>query len=280
MPAPRLDAFLDAAAKVLDPADPESFWSCREPFRALLTSGFLAELLQRQLGFCLSGTGELIQAGTGFSGRLALAGGMQLDILLVEPGHAPDELIGYPSHVLIGVVGRTAHARLTLARYRHGASYRNEQFDAETALAREPDELLGAGDVAGVRAGREVFRLVAAAAPCAVILLQSKPFLQYAWQYDPDTGKPRQAICPDSATFRLFYTTRLLKEIQGPGNVAALLHISHHRSHFVRWSALQALFANDRSAALERLEEALDDPHPRVRDAARRALGRAAAQAG
>jgi len=272
----QLAAFVEAASATLDPLDGESFWSCREAFRGLLASGFLSELLSVQLEYCLCGDGELIQAGTGWSGRVALPNGMQLDILLVEPGSAPDELIGYPSHVLMGFSASVSGAALTLGRYRHGASYRNDLFDQEEVPLREPDQILRMNDVADVAAGRELFRFLSADAPITVVMLQSKPLLQFAWQYDVDSLRPARAICPDPATFRLFYMTRLLKEIPAPGNIESLLRISHHRSHFLRWSALQALFANDQATALARLEEAADDPHPRIFTAARNALGRLA----
>lgn len=74
---------------------PSTFWSCRAPFQALLGGRSLEELARAQFEYCLSGTGELVQAATGSSARVALPCGGQLDILLLDPAVEIDKLLSY-----------------------------------------------------------------------------------------------------------------------------------------------------------------------------------------
>jgi len=272
----QLDEFSRAICQTYNVEDPSTFWTCRPHFTRLLASGFLADLLSTQLGYCVSGQGEIVQAGSGSSARIVLPSGAQLDILLVDPTVLDDKLFSYPSHGMMGFAAGADHAELVLERYRHVEPYRNDVFDRQAALVRQPDQVLRAMELAEVRAGWEAFRIRSVTRPIPLVLLQSKPALEFAWQYDPGTLLPLQAICPGSSAYRLFYATKLLGEVSGPRNTEALLRISRHKSHFVRWAALQALFAVDLDAARERLAGAVDDPHPRVREAAQSALTRLA----
>ncbi|KYF48009.1 hypothetical protein BE04_47885 [Sorangium cellulosum] len=270
----QLSSFSAAISETYNIEEPSTFWTCRPHFERLLGSGFLADLLSTQLGYCLSGQGEVIQAATGSSARVMLPSGVQIDILLLDPTVDDDKLLSYPSHVLMGFASASDDARLVLERYRHVEPYRNDVFDGRAMLEKQPDQVLRPMDVSEVSAGWEVFRLRSVDRPIPLVLLQSKPFLDFAWQYDPGTLMPMQAICPNSSAYRLFYTTKLLGEVTGRGNIESLLRISEYKSHFVRWSALQALFAVDAEAGRARLAGAVDDPHPRIRGAAKKALAR------
>jgi hypothetical protein len=242
-----------------------------------LRSDFLAELLRIQLGYCLSGRGEIVRAANGSTARIVLPNGAQVDIVLVEPGGGAEAtLTGYPSHAMMGFASALDDTQLALERYKHVEPYRNDVFDRGAALVRQPDQVLRSLEVAEVSAGWEVVRFRAIHRAIPLVLLQSKPVLEFAWQYDAETLLPIQAICPGSAAYRLFYSTKLLAEVRGERNVETLLRISRHTSHFVRWSALQALFALDLEAGRERLATAVDDPHPRIRETARQALRRLA----
>jgi hypothetical protein len=268
----QLDEFSRAICQTYNVEDPSTFWTCRPHFTRLLGSGFLADLLSIQLGYCLSGQGEIVQAGSGSSARIVLPNGAQLDILLVDPTVLDDKLFSYPSHGMMGFASGGDDARLVLERYRHVEPYRNDAFDRQAALVRQPDQVLHAMELTEVSAGWEAFRIRSVTRPIPLVLLQSKPALEFAWQYDPGTLLPLQAICPGSSAYRLFYSTKLLGAVTGQRNVEALLRISRHKSHFVRWAALQALFAIDLDVGRERLATAVDDPHPRVREAAQHAL--------
>lgn len=271
MPA-RLSDFCDEISKTYRTEDPTTFWTCRDPFARLLGSGFLTELLEMQLGYCLSGRGEIVKAANGTSARIALPGEAHLDILLVDPGSLYSSLIGYTSHAMLGYAPELGDVGLVVERYHHAGAYRNDVLDRGAKLTRQPDQLLRGGQVVTVEAGREVFRFGGVARAIPLVVLQSKPCLDFSWQYDAATLAPVQSICPASTAYRLYYSTKLLAEVPGARNAETLLRISHHPSHFVRWAALQALFAVDADAGYARLAAATDDPHPRIRDAAARAL--------
>jgi HEAT repeat protein len=112
--------------------------------------------------------------------------------------------------------------------------------------------------------------------PIVLVILQSSPFLDFSWQYDPSTLRPFQAVSPNVNAYRLYYATKLLAEVHAEGSAESLLRISEHKAHFVRWAAMQALFRLDHGRAAERLTAALDDAHPSIRNASRKALDRLA----
>lgn len=272
MMPPRLNEFCTTIFETYDIEDPSTFWACRPHFTRLLSSDFLAELLRIQLGHCLSGSGEIIRAANGSTARIELPHGAQLDVLLIQPDIVDSKLIGYTSHVMMGFASGFDDTRFEIERYKHVAPYRNDVFDRQAALVRQPDQVLRSMEVAEVSAGWEIVRFRSVNRAIPVVLLQSKPLLEFSWQYDSETLLPVQAICPGSAAYRLFYSTKLLAEVRGERNIETLLRISRHTSHFVRWSAMQALFALDLEVGRKRLATAVDDPHPRIRDAAHHAL--------
>jgi hypothetical protein len=286
MMSPHLEVFSHAIDKLYRAEDAGTFWSCRPAFTDLLASPFLAEVVRDQLRCCLTGQGELLKAGSGMSARVELPSGVHLDFLLLDPAALDVQLFSYPWHSMMGMVGgvprgddgpRRGDTELIVERYRHVPPYRNDLFDPHAALAPLPDVSLTPGRVLDVEAGWDAFRIRAVSRAVPLVLLHSKAVLEFAWQYDAVTLEPRQAICPRSSAYRLFYATKLLGEVPAAGSAEALLRISGHPSHFVRWAALQALFSVDPAAAQRRLLEATDDPHPRVRQAAQLAAAQLAA---
>jgi HEAT repeat protein len=65
------------------------------------------------------------------------------------------------------------------------------------------------------------------------------------------------------------------KESVGPAydlNIDLVKRYADHEYHYVRWAAIQNLCYHDIEMGRPFLIKSLEDPHPQVRDAARRAL--------
>ncbi len=56
--------------------------------------------------------------------------------------------------------------------------------------------------------------------------------------------------------------------------VPLISSLADHPSHAVRWAVVQALGRLDPQAALQHLRQAVNDPHPHIRNAAQKTLAR------
>jgi hypothetical protein len=95
--------------------------------------------------------------------------------------------------------------------------------------------------------------------------------------YDRANLRPWLVQAGEPASTQIVCLARALARLGAASSLPGLDEASNHPHHFVRWAAIQAMSAIDRTRALDRVQKALADPHPDVRDAARRSLEKAAA---
>jgi HEAT repeat protein len=92
------------------------------------------------------------------------------------------------------------------------------------------------------------------------------------WTYSRETLRPLKPTPASLSANHLEYAIGTLLHLDHPDAVAALSGLASHPAHHVRWSAIRAVVELDPERGAALLTAALADPHPHVRNAARRGL--------
>lgn len=185
-----------------------------------------------------------------------------------------DTLVNYPANTLVMVRGG---APVTVDWYclAPGASF--DVFDATLAIRHESTERHGDGSLIQVDARRR-FPVLPEGQGVTWIALASAPVNAQIVSFERETLRPLGAsmACEDHSVLCV------MLELLAPGTpdypLAAVLDLTRHPDHHVRWAAVAALGRHDGAAALGIVRSlAASDSHRFVRTAAQRTLDRLAA---
>lgn len=245
----------------------------REPLETLLRSGAIAARLRAELSDVLadgdralwwecwnrdglwSRHGVLLLAGPGWSLHLSRYTSSSSGIFTLS------------QYACIGV----AAGGMTLSTYATDESFRNAYFERGQQVRLNREIELGVGRAEALQAADAAFK-VEISGPSIVALLLSDSAADLQWRFDPVTLQADSAISARLGDSELIGIARAMAALRCEQAPQALMELSRHPRHFVRWSAIQQLAGVDRDAALQRLHEALDDEHGDIRAAARRTL--------
>ncbi|WP_181259121.1 HEAT repeat domain-containing protein [Pseudoduganella armeniaca] len=262
---------------------PDHLATLAEPLRALFgRPGMLEELVNCYLRRVLDGTMHGGDAS------------VQVDMLLLC--HAPvlslrvikdradvaslavrpwrDTLVNYPANTLILVRGG---APVTVDWYclQPGATF--DVFDASLAIRYESTERYADGSLIQVDARRR-FPVLPEGRGVTWIALASAPVNAQIVSFERDTLRPLGASMASEDHSVLCVLLDLLEPHAPDYPLAAVLALTAHPDHHVRWAAVTALGRHDGAAALGVVRAlAAGDSHRFVRTAARRTLERLAA---
>lgn len=248
---------------------PEGLLGCASALSALLRGDGLERYLSGTLERLL-GEPDFAPASSG--GALVLARGRRwrLALHVLAPSAPPAMIEGPAEHLLLGGMGP---APLEVEAYTEGPVARDDVFDPARRLIPEAPRTLVRGEVLGLVAGRDVI-VPRPSVSTVIVAAITGPVRTLRWLYDATTRQAVRTIAGDPTASRLELVAQLLAELGGAAAAPALLQMTQHSAHHVRWGALRALARVDTEAALVRLRLAADDPHPHVRTAARRTLTR------
>jgi HEAT repeats len=265
---PALAAFLDEAEAALAGSGREALWACEPAFVALLETDFVRALLDAELAAIVAEPTHIVEDSSRFS--WALAGTARLELALLPLPVAEEErvrfLYGSPRHRLVAGLGP---ARVAL--YRHEQDHPSDVFDRSVALTTLGERGLGPGEVLALRAFRDV--LDPLPAPRAYLVeLSSTEQDRLRWTYARDSLRPHSPTPASRSTNLIEYAVWALVQLGHPDPLPALRRVAEHPVHHVRWTAIRAAIEVDPAAGRALLERATEDPHPHVRDAARRGL--------
>jgi hypothetical protein len=276
-------AFVMQARAALQQHGPDHLPSLAEPMRALFgRPGVLEELvdcyLRRVLDGAMHGGDPCIQVD-----MLLLCHGPALSLRVIKDradvaslAALPwrDTLVNYPSHTLILPRGG---APVTVDWYclRPGASF--DVFDATLAIRHETTERYAEGSLISVDARRR-FPVLPEGQGVTWIALASAPVNAQIVSFDRDTLRPLGASMASEDHSVLCVLLDLLAPHAPDYPLAAVMDLTAHPDHHVRWAAVTALGRHDGAAALPIVRAlAAGDSHRFVRTAARRTLERLAA---
>jgi hypothetical protein len=250
----------------------ESFWKCDALFRELCTSAFFTDCVNYELRRLIDVPTYLPAQTTEFEMLIYRSEELSLVLKSLHFAGRQNRLFGLPEDHLISVLGDDqAHLEL----YLQPQPLPNDVFDRHRLLTRLGTTVLRSGEVAAFRAATDIFALrTPPERPIIAAFLASRAKMRLRWEYDPSTLAPLRAVAADTAASRLEFTAWMLAELGDRSAVPALSSLLDHQDHFVRWSAVRAMFRLDAVAGREVLGRALHDPHEHVRNAASRSLAK------
>ncbi|PSJ40504.1 HEAT repeat domain-containing protein [Allosphingosinicella deserti] len=161
---------------------------------------------------------------------------------------------------------------------------------APEALHRRPAGLAAPEPVAispygigNYRAYTEIADLSGADREVPLLVVHSRARGETTWVFDRRTGAPIGLTDNHLQSSRLRIAARIMGALPGDGSTADVLErlARSDQTHFVRWEAAESIWKIDpvRGTALLR-DHLAQDPHPAIREAARKTLANIAAAAG
>lgn len=269
MPAvsePLLEALLQRIQLELEGGDASRFSSFSRDLELLVASGFPERAVRRDLEETLASPTRL---GPWRPNELLLYSGNQVDLSIWNPSKNRQFVHSLPWSAILVPCGR---ASVAYTMYRFPAEHDQDVFDKSLFLQTFNQGVCEVGSALILPAGEVV---------CDLHLSESTPMLKFLfgpvqsteWLFQRDTLQAWLQQDADTATSQLRAAAHILGLLANPESLDALLKLSQHRSHAVRWAAMQNLSHVSKSKALERYREAaVDDPHPHVRRGAQKVL--------
>ena len=264
---PLVAAFAEQVGKRYAPDRPDSFWTCEPLFRHLLDRQFTESVINGTLQAMADDPGET-GSGGGKAMVLARTPAWQLSLqLLTRPRRY---LHGNVSYAFVAPVGDVA---LVVDRYELPAGFRNAVFDPAQKLSRGGSQDLPPGELLRLEVDGPIadFRIDR---PLLILSLETAPLTALEWRFSRDTLHAWQYADADPQISDLKAAAWLAGRLAHQTSLKPLKALASHDNPGVRWAALQGIGRLSRSEAARLLTEALADPHPQVRRAARLALER------
>lgn len=183
---------------------------------------------------------------------------------------ASDHIYSFPFHFACAVVpSQTESLRVRL--YDLPTAYCSDVFQPGVEAVGPTDRELSGGEVLILDSRRQALD-VDVRQPVAALKFIMKPFMTLQWMFDRSTRKATQAIASNPLESELVTICLTLKAMKLRASTPTLQRLARHSSHFVRWSAIQALGTVEPDAAIDALRTAIGDPHPHIRAAADKQL--------
>ncbi len=262
-----LDHFRDAVEQCFRAESPDTFWRLEDAFRQLLTDGTLAAVFNRELRRLLD---DPCYMGNWRANQIMLnrGRGHVLSIWLFDQ---PRRYIhSTPYYGMFAPLGTES---LHYDVYRLPQNYRNAQFDPEVRLEPAGSGFTAPGGVLLLQSDQYVYDFKVER-PLAVAKFSTAAYHTLEWLFERETLRAWQANDSELVSTQLRVAAYILGRLADASSLEALQSLSDHRNHSVRWAAVQTIGRLDREAALQRLRQALDDPHPHLRRAAAGSLRR------
>lgn len=246
---------------------------------ALLGDWVLSGRLERLVAAQAADSGSYYRVAPILVTPLVQESGLRVALLYVTPGMKP--LAAAPSllrdHAENGVLVNAGHGTVRVTAYRQPSLEPRDVLDPAKTLVCDGLRSYRRGELTPIIAGETVLDLVDVDAPTVLLAAFGRPRYDVSWGYDARTLQPVKLYHSTLRDTRLRYALEVAHNFadwwEGDGRLAdALELLTRHRSHAVRWSALRALDALDERRGAAALARAVDDPHPHLASAARKAL--------
>lgn len=262
-----LSRFVAAAQPCIQRSAPEAFWQTEAAFKEFLGSGYLQTALNAELQKLLADpcyfsdwrpNEWVLHRGRGFA-------------LAVSVFDQPRRYLhALPFYALYAPLGDQP---FSYERYRLPAAYNNPVFTPGLAVEPAGSGTLQKGEVLALHTRQYVYDFQLPT-PVLVLKLSTAPILPLEWLFQKDTLRSWQGNDADLTSTQLRVAADVLGKFAHQSSLETLKLLSSHPHHAVRWTAIQNLGRINRAEALIHLESACRDPHPHIRRAALKALGR------
>jgi HEAT repeats len=165
----------------------------------------------------------------------------------------------------------TLNTAMQVEHYKLPANWAPDVFSSSTRLQRLDDVTYEPRQVFKLTPGLDAYRFKIQG--CALVLkITSRAVLPFEWSFDEETLEAWQSISTSHRETNLIHACRGAAALDDLRFVQPLLSLLGHERHNVRWEALKAVSRLDRNAAWGGLTKLVDDTHPHVARAAKRAI--------
>ncbi len=187
--------------------------------------------------------------------------------------HKTDFIHSHAGHAMIAVIGPEP---LIVDRYQPSHDVDNDVFDPQVTLLLPKREVYVPGSVCVIDTTKGIFDFLVES-PTFVMILSGRVRRAIQWVFSRHTLQAVHAIPSSDNDARMAAIISALAAMRSHTSIATLYGLTTHASHFVRWSALQALARLNPEAAKASLQRATKDTHPHVRSASEKAIATMAA---
>ena len=262
---PHLAEFLGAVSRHFNPDAPDTFWECEPALRKLLATPVAREVVNEELGKL----GEIPDhVGDWSPTELILHRGGGTAMSLSFSGVSKRYLHVLPYHAIYAVLDSE---KIVYDRYPLPKGYRNDLFDPNLRLGPAESGVLSRNDVLRIPCGENAFDFKIQK-PVMMLKFVTTAILPLEWLFKRETLQAWQANDADLSFTQLRVAADVLGKMAHQSSMKALKLMTGHGHHAVRWSAIQNLGRINRTEAILKLKEAVNDPHPHVRNAAQKTL--------
>jgi hypothetical protein len=184
-----------------------------------------------------------------------------------------DFIHSHAGHAMIAVIGPEP---LVVDRYRPSHDIDNDVFDPQVALLLPKRKVYVPGSICVVDTRKGLFDFLVES-PTFVMILSGRVRRAIQWIFSRHTLQAVHAIPSNPDDANIAEMIGALTAMGSATSIATLYALTAHSSHFIRWSALQALARMNPEAAKASLQRATKDAHPHVRTASEKAIAAMAA---
>ena len=264
-----LKKFSEIADEELQSTKRSAYFAIEEYFDELVfKTPFVTETLNAMLSKVLRNTA--LEPPRCSDGTVTLAHGQHWQLTYGAPQASGSFLYSYPSHAIVAVVGPEP---LVIRRYSATGSIDTDVFDPDISLNLREEQEFHRGALLTVDARTDVDEIMETSS-ARVVTLTGAPRGAIRWAFCRKTFRAVQPIAaiPDDANIVTY--VRVLAAMNAVAALPTLTALTAHESHFVRWTALQALVHLDPDMAAAELHRAAKDPHPHVQHASEKVIAR------
>lgn len=178
-----------------------------------------------------------------------------------------------PSHSMSAHI---TDAPVTVDRYQVPSGFDLQTYDEAVQLRLKDSGQPSERSVFVKHGTQEILDVTPAATePAYTLRVNTVPFGDFEWSFSRETLRPVQMNAVKRLDSNLTTIFDLLAAVGSPDSLDQLDTYTKHPAHFVRWRAVQTIGAIDEARGAELVLEAVNDPHPHVREAARTTLAQA-----
>jgi hypothetical protein len=191
-----------------------------------------------------------------------------LHLQVVRPN--PRRLMSVSSNALVAIKAR---APVVIDRYRFSPQSGVEVFEPG-ALLSVVDSVPHDGGVIHERVTDHIVYDYRCPETFIKLVLTFRPGGHQVWHFDRSTLSASFATLGAVAHSACVMLSRMISALGERRALPLIVELTDHPSHFVRWSAIQALGKLDGAKARAALEKAVDDRHPHIRASAHKTLSK------
>lgn len=277
------DTLIESIRRLAGDGSSEGIWACADLLRAMDARGAFRQILNAEIR-------DMPRAARPVPRRLVplvYDANFTLSVLTVRKrstsGHAaPTSAEAVRDHAEAGILYVLGPSAVTFMVAEQPDVREHEVFDPSKRIGPARPQTVAPGGTLNIVPGRTIVADMSSKSDTVVLCLCGTAQYPISWAYDARSGTP---VRPHSASMhvtRLEYALAVLSELGGSDrerSVALVTALLEHPTYFIRWRAVHALNALSPEKAFESLKRlASTDPHPHVRDAARRTLEPAAGE--